>query len=43
MPEMHLREPGYTYDARRPFTNNKERIQTFKETGDSICLSRQTR
>ena len=35
MPEMHLRQPGFTYSACRPFTKNKERIQKFKETGDS--------
>ena len=26
MPEMHLRQPGFTYSACRPFTKNKERI-----------------
>ena len=35
MPEMHLRQPGFTYSACGSFTKNKERIQTFKETGDS--------
>ena len=35
MSEMHLRQPGFTYSAYRPFTKNKERIQKFKETGDS--------
>ena len=35
MSEMHLREPGFTYCACGPFTKNKERIQKFKETGDS--------
>ena len=35
MPEMHLRHPGFTYSACGPFTNNKERIQKFKETGDT--------
>ena len=34
MLDMHLRQPGFTYSACRPFTNNKERIQKFKETGD---------
>ena len=34
MPVMHLRQPGFTYSACGPFTNNKERIQKFKETGD---------
>ena len=35
MPEMHLRQPGFTSSACRPFTRNKERIKKFKETGDS--------
>ena len=35
MPEMHLRQPGFTYSACGSFTKNKERIQKFKETGDS--------
>ena len=35
MPEMHLRQPGFTYSACDPFTKNKERIRKFKETGDS--------
>ena len=29
MPEMHLRQPGFTYSACGPFTKNKERIQKF--------------
>ena len=39
MPEMHLRQPGFTYSACRTFNKNKEWIQKFKETGDSryIC------
>ena len=35
MLEMHLRQPGFTYNACGPFTKNKERIQRFKETGDT--------
>ena len=35
MPKMHLRQPGFTYSACRPFTKNREKIQKFKETGDS--------
>ena len=30
-PEMHLRQPGFTYNACGPFTKNKERIQTLKK------------
>ena len=35
MPEMQLKQPGFTYSACGPFTKKKERIQKFKETGDS--------
>ena len=35
MPEMHLRQPQFTYSACRPFTKHKQRIQKFKETGDT--------
>ena len=31
---MHLKQPGFTYSACRPFTKNKEKIQKFKEMGD---------
>ena len=30
MPEMHLKQPGFTYSACRPFTKTKDRIQKFK-------------
>ena len=35
MPEMHLKQPGFTYSACGRFTKNKERIQKFKDTGDT--------
>ena len=39
MPEMYLKQSGFTYIACGPFTKNKKkkkkRIQQFKETGDS--------
>ena len=38
VPEMHLRQPGFTYSAYGSFIKNKERIQKFKETGDSRYL-----
>ena len=38
MPEMHLKQPGFTYSACRPFTKNKERIQKIKETGDTSYI-----
>ena len=34
MPEINLRQPGFTYSACGPFTKTKERIQKFKQTGD---------
>ena len=35
MPELHLKQPRFTYSACGPFTKNKERIKKNKETGDS--------
>ena len=41
MPEMHLKQadalgkPGFTDSACGPITKNKERIQKFKETGNT--------
>ena len=32
MPEIHLKQPGFTYSAYGPFTINKERIQALIET-----------
>ena len=41
MPEMHWKQPGFSYSACTPFTKNRERIQKFKETGDTsyICIN----
>ena len=38
MPEMHLKQPGFTYSACDTFTQNKERIQEFKETRDKSYI-----
>ena len=38
MPEMHLKQPGFTYSACGPFTKNKERIRKFKEAGDTSYI-----
>ena len=38
MPEMHLKQPGFTYSTCGPFTKNKQRIQKFKETGDTCYI-----
>ena len=36
--EMHLKQPGFIYSACGSFTRNKERIQKFKETGDTSYI-----
>ena len=44
MNEMHLRQldaldkAEFTYSAGTAFSKSKERIQKFKETGDSRCI-----
>ena len=44
MPEMHFKQPGFTYSAYRPFTKNKERIQKFKRNRTyKIYLQKLTR
>ena len=35
MPEMHLKQPGFTFSACVLFTKNKERIKKIKRTGDT--------
>ena len=35
MPEMHLRQPQFTYSACGPFIKHEQRIQKFKETSDT--------
>ena len=39
MPEMLLKQTGFTYSACGPFTKNKKRIEQFIQTGytDFIC------
>ena len=34
MPEIDLKQPGFTYSACSPFTKNKERIEKFMQTGN---------
>ena len=38
MPEIHLKQPGFTYSACGPFNRNKERIHKFKERGDTSYI-----
>ena len=35
MPEMHLKQSGFTYSACEPFTKSKERIEMFMQTGNT--------
>ena len=35
MPELHLKQPGFTYSACRPFNKSKDRIEKFLKTRDS--------
>ena len=40
MPELHLKQPGFTYSACGTFTKHRERIQGFRETGNLNHLYR---
>ena len=40
MPEMHLRQPDFTYSACGPFTKNKERIEKFMQTENTDFIYR---
>ena len=40
MPEMHLKQPGFTYSACGPFTRNKQRIEKFMQTGNTDFIYR---
>ena len=34
MPELHLRQPGFTSSTCGPFTKHRKKIQKFKLTGN---------
>ena len=38
MPEMHLKQPGFTYSACGLFTKHAERIRKFKQTGNTSYI-----
>ena len=38
MPEIHLKQHGFTHSACGPFSKNKESIQKFIETGDTSYI-----
>ena len=35
MPEMHLKQPDFTYNACGPFTKSRERFENFMQTGNT--------
>ena len=39
MPEIHLKQPGFTYSACGPFNRNKERIEKFMQTETQILFT----
>ena len=44
MPEMHLRQPGFTYSACGTFTKNKESVKRLKKNRRfTTGLSKRTR
>ena len=40
IPELNLKQRGFTYSACGPFTKHRERIQKFRETGNLKHLYR---
>ena len=38
MPDMHLKQPRFTYSPSGPFTKNKERLQKFMQTGNTNLI-----
>ena len=38
MPEINLKQPGFTYSVCGTFTKNKETIQKFKEAGGTSYI-----
>ena len=43
MPEMHLKQPAFTYSACGPFVKNKERIEKFMQTGNADFIYKNER
>ena len=40
MPELHVKQPGFTYSACGPFSINKERIRKFMKTRNTDFIYR---
>ena len=42
MPELHLKQPGFTYSACGSFIRNKERIEKIMQTVNTDFISKKT-
>ena len=40
MPEIHLKQPGFTYTVYGPFTRNKKKNLKFMQTGNTDFIYR---
>ena len=40
MPEIHLKQSGFTYSVCDPFTKNKQRIEKFMQTGNTNFIDK---
>ena len=40
MSDVHLKQPGFIYNACGPFIKNKERIEKFMQTGNKDFIYR---
>ena len=40
MPEIHLKQHGFTYSACGPFTKSKERVEKFMQTENTGFIYR---
>ena len=40
MPELHLKQPGFTYKACDPFTKNKESMEKPMQSGNTDFIYR---
>ena len=40
IPEIYLKQPGFTYSACPPLANNKEKLQKFVQTGNTNYIDK---
>ena len=43
LPEMHLRQPGFTYSACRPFAKNRRNTKIQRNSKSKVYLSKRAR